>query len=65
MGWGGEEGRYIFYFFDCEVGVCGYADFFRLDVYDDEERVGCVAFEQLIYLEVRGSQFGSGVVPSY
>ena len=62
---GREEGNYIFYLFNCEVGVGRYADFLRLDIYDDEERVWCVTFEQLIYLEIRGSKFGAGVVPSY
>ena len=61
----GKRGKYIFYLFNCEVGVCWYADFFWLDIYDDEEGVGCIAFEQLIYLEIRGSKFGAGVVPSY
>ena len=49
---GRDEGTYIFYLFNCEVGVCRYTDFLGLDIYDDEERVGCVAFEQLIYLEI-------------
>ena len=62
---GRQEGKYIFYLFNGEVGICRYADFLGLDIYDDEERVWCVAFEQLIYLEIRGSKFGAGVVPSY
>lgn len=48
----GDGHRYIFDLFDSEVGVCGYADFFWLHVYDDEERVGCVALEELVDLEI-------------
>ena len=65
MGRERREGNYVFYLFNCEVGVGRYADFLRLDIYDDEERVWRVAFKQLIYLEIRGSKFGTGVVPSY
>ncbi len=65
MGRGRQEGQYVFYLFNSEVGVCRYADFLGLDIYDDKERVRRVAFEQLIYLEIRGSEFRAGVVPSY
>lgn len=55
---------YIFDFLHSEIGVCGHADFFRLDVDDYEERVGGIAFEELVDFEVGGAQFGARVVPA-
>ena len=55
----GERGRqgetYVFDLFNGKVCVCWYADFFWLHVYNDEQWVGCVAFEQLVDFEIRRS----------
>ena len=50
---GGE--KYVFDLLNSKVGVCRHADFLRLHIYDDKQRIGRVALEQLIDLEIRRS----------
>ena len=54
-GGGGERGTYVFDLLNGKVCVCWYADFLWLYVYNDEQRIGCVAFEQLVDFEIRRS----------
>ena len=54
-GSGGEGKTYIFDFFNGKVCIRRHTDFFWLHVYDDEQRIGCVALEELIDLEIRRS----------
>lgn len=55
---------HVFDLLDGKVGVGRHADFLWLDIDDDEERVGRVALEELVDLEVRGAQLGASVVPA-
>lgn len=51
----GERGTYVFDLLDGKVCIRRHADFLRLHVDDDEQRIGCVAFKQLVDLEIRRS----------
>lgn len=50
-----KGGTYVFDFLDGKVCICGHANFLRLHVDDDEQRIGRVAFKQLVDLEIRRS----------
>ena len=56
---------YIFDFFNGEVGIRRHAHFLRLHIYNNEEWIRCVAFKQLIDLQIRRAQLGPRMVPSY
>ena len=47
--------KYIFYFLDSKVCIRRNANFLRLYVDDNEERVRCVALEELVDLKIGGA----------
>ena len=58
------ESTHIFDFFNGKVGVGWHSRFLWLDINDYEQRVRCVSLEQLVNLEIRGSQLRTRMVPS-
>ena len=53
---------YVLDFLDREVCVGWYSHILRVHVDNNEERVGCVSFEELVDLEIACAQLGSGVM---
>lgn len=55
---------YVLDLLHCKVSIRRYTNLFWLYVYDDQQRVWCVALEQLVDLQVRCPQLGACVIPT-
>lgn len=55
---------YIANLLNGKIGICGDLQICRLDVNNDQCRVGSVFLKELVDFEIRGTQLGSAVIPS-
>lgn len=56
---------YILDLIDGKVRICGNTGLLWLDINNDQQRVRCVALEELVDLEIRSPELGSRMVPAY